>query len=92
MSALLSSPSSSSSERRERKKTLARRFDKKKTQVDQNKSQIALVITAHPGPRIIINRARNHQEDKKNIKDSIFVVVIVFIIIETSSKRLILIP
>jgi hypothetical protein len=91
MSALLSSPSSSS-ERRERKKTLARRFDKKKTQVDQNKSQIALVITAHPGPRIIINRARNHQEDKKNIKDSIFVVVIVFIIIETSSKRLILIP
>jgi hypothetical protein len=65
---------------------------KKKTQVDQNKSQIALVITAHPGPRIITNRARNHQEDKKNIKDSIFVVVIVFIIIETSSKRLILIP
>ena len=91
MSALLSSPSSSS-ERRERKKTLARRFDIKKTQVDQNKSQIALVITAHPGPRIITNRARNHQEDKKNIKDSIFVVVIVFIIIETSSKRLILIP
>jgi hypothetical protein len=60
--------------------------------VDQNKSQIALVITAHPSPRIIINRAQIHQEDKKNIKDSIFVVVIVIIIIETSSKRLILIP
>ena len=91
MSALLSSPSSSS-ERREKKNARKAFRYKKKTRVDQNKSQIALVITAHPGPRIIINRARNHQEDKKNIKDSIFVVVIVFIIIETSSKRLILIP
>jgi hypothetical protein len=65
----------------ERKKTLARRFDYKKNTSGSEQISKAVVITAHPGPRIIINRARIHQEDKRKSTDSIFVVVVVVLVI-----------